>query len=589
MSETPGRGYLPPTVPAPGPHRRQWPPYNYHYPSQWQAGKQFLMAPSSPPQSESMDLSSRTEVNGGEVNGTGVSVIAPNPLVAEEKPGKLPTESARVFEAKPPEQFIASKAFPSIPNEEKLPSLPPAEVKVPTHPTEGKTPPDLPAESRTPPMEENPVPLPLPLPQPEVPVEAPTPPSETAAHPVEGKGLDADPVESLLENMFQGETKPSVIVANCSRPVLTEDKVVEILQDKEPSMSPVSIKEEPIEKQFMKVESELEKMFAGIEEEKPPITSVTEPVAPSKKVKKQSKPRQRKSTDSVDVKKRKAKSERPRPKKTKREKENSNDSSTLSRSVRGPYVHIQGSKENPSYVSVVNSGGKEEEERDRGDRRKHQSLVEGRVKGTNLYSSTLSSKYNSQSIDATWVCIFCKQRAHCEGGLGGEPAGDLFGPYILTVPKAGDSERGTPSDRDVAAEQKKKGGGKAASLRAIGAVDAFVNNFSKKSKKSSHGGLEDSAGEREVWVHEKCAIWAPGVYLAGPHLVGLAEAVSSAALTKCSICGINGACVGCVRRNCQGRVHYGCGLSSGWLLDDETYNSLCPTHSIKREKMKKVT
>lgn len=579
MSETPGRGYLPPTVPAPGPHRRQWPPFNFHYSNQWQGGKQFIMAPSSPPQSESMDLSSRPEVNGGEVNGTGVSVIAPNPLVAEEKPGKLPTESARVFESKPPEQFIASKSFPSVPNEEILPALP-AEVKVPTHPTEGKTPPDLPAESRTPPVEENP------LPQPEVPVEAPAPPSESAAHPVEGKGVDADHVESLLENMFQGEVKPSVIVANCSRPVLTEDKVVEILQDKD-SSSPNPIKEEPKD-EFMKVESELEKMFAGIEEEeeKPPITEVTEPVIPSKKVKKQSKPRQRKSTDSVEVKKRKAKSERPRPKKTKREKENSNDSSTVSRNFRGPYVHVQGPRENPSYVSVVNSGGREEEEKERGDRRKHQSLVEGRVKGANLYSSTLSSKYNSQSVDATWVCIFCKQRAHCEGGLGGEPAGDLFGPYILTFPKVGDPERGVPNDRDVAAEQKKKGGKAAASLRAIGAVDAFINNFSKKSKKSSVGVAEETGGEREVWLHEKCAIWAPGVYLAGPHLVGLAEAVSSAAVTRCSVCGVNGACVGCIRRNCQGRVHYGCGLSSGWVLDEEDYNSLCPTHSLKKEKTK---
>lgn len=383
MSDTPGRGYLPPTVPAPGPHRRQWPSTFNYFPGQWQAGKQYIMAPSSPPQSESIDLSSRPEVNGGEVNGTGVSVIAPNPLVAEDKPGKLPSEGARVFEPKPVEQFLTSKSFPGLPGEEK----------VPTHPTEGKTPPDLPAESRTPPTEEEP------LPQPEVPDEAPATPPESAATPLEEKALtpvDPDHVESLLENMFQGEAKPSVIVSNCSRPALSEDKVVEILQDKDTSCTEPEakehneikeeekervcikeeIKEEPKENQFMEVESELEKMFAGIEEEKP-VSMNCETNQNKSKSKKPSKPRQRKSTDSVEGKKRKPPKEMPKPKKTKREKENSNDSSTNNRNFRVPYVHVKGAKENPTYVGVVNSGGKEEEEKERGDRRKHSTLVEG--------------------------------------------------------------------------------------------------------------------------------------------------------------------------------------------------------------------
>ena len=42
---------------------------------------------------------------------------------------------------------------------------------------------------------------------------------------------------------------------------------------------------------------------------------------------------------------------------------------------------------------------------------------------------------------------------------------------------------------------------------------------------------EELGVEREVWVHEKCAIWAPGIYLAGPHLVGLAEAVAASTVT----------------------------------------------------------
>lgn len=52
-----------------------------------------------------------------------------------------------------------------------------------------------------------------------------------------------------------------------------------------------------------------------------------------------------------------------------------------------------------------------------------------RPRGTGLYSSTLSSRYDAQTADTTWICVFCKRGPHCEGGLGGQPAGDLFGPY----------------------------------------------------------------------------------------------------------------------------------------------------------------
>lgn len=63
---------------------------------------------------------------------------------------------------------------------------------------------------------------------------------------------------------------------------------------------------------------------------------------------------------------------------------------------------------------------------------------------------------------------------------GGEPAGDLFGPYILTIPKEPEHDPRDPKDSDVAAEQKKKGGGKQASLRAVGAADQFIKDLGKK-------------------------------------------------------------------------------------------------------------
>jgi len=444
-----------------------------------------------------------------------------------------------------------------------------------------------------------------------------------------------DAVESLLENMFQGggvesESKPplqhSVIVTNSSH--LTEDKVVAILEDKvevkeETHDSMSSQSQEPMDvstadpqgplptpdkKKFLEVEFELEKMFAGIEEDDKPVkggdveqSGETPPVVEKKRGRKPLGPKQ-KAKQAERKRKLKKDSIGGVPMgipKTKRGSVGSGgqgrgQSASVDGSVggmnrvRGPFVHIEGDRQNPEYVSVVNGGYRDEEERERGlndslQRRKTAKLkfVEGRVKGPDLYSSTLSARYNSQSADETWVCVFCKQRPHCERGLGGEPAGDLFGPYILNLSASGvGSESGVPSDQDVASEQKKRGGGKQLSLRAAGVADQFTASLAKKSKKSHAAQPPEAVGEKEVWVHEKCAVWAPGVLMVGSNLVGLPEAVSAALATKCSKCGEAGAGVGCVVGKCSNRSHYGCALLSSWSLDHSTFISRCPVHHL---------
>lgn len=93
----------------------------------------------------------------------------------------------------------------------------------------------------------------------------------------------------------------------------------------------------------------------------------------------------------------------------------------------------------------------------------------------------MSSRYDSHTPDTTWICVFCKRGPHCEGGLGGEPAGDLFGPYKILLSRGTDTiPIGTPSDKDVAEEQKRRGSGKQQSLRASGGVESFVQKISKK-------------------------------------------------------------------------------------------------------------
>lgn len=105
-----------------------------------------------------------------------------------------------------------------------------------------------------------------------------------------------------------------------------------------------------------------------------------------------------------------------------------------------------------------------------------------KIVGSGLYNSTLSSRYDSHTPDATWICVFCKRGPHCEGGLGGEPAGDLYGPYIISsasVENIG-SPRGVPSDKDIVEEQKRRGGGKQASIRATGGAEQFVQKIARK-------------------------------------------------------------------------------------------------------------
>lgn len=665
MSETPGRGYLPPTVPAPGAHRRQWPPMMpTYFGGQWQA-KPFMMLGAPSPQSEGIDLTSTRAEHNGEagVNGQvkevpAVSVIAPNPLV---QPDIEPKEERRQH----PLEFVPQEnKMPPIPYQLEYKGLPahphtavklevgipapleskgvPAESKgTPSHPVESK----VPAVVKTEPSEQVAVPIPQSPPsQPQSVVPAvpdPTPPTTGAPPPSTGTTTvsaatphaapsspkqqeqpPADHVESLLENMFQGEAetpvKASVIVTNASRtPVLTDDKVVAILEDKSPIEEKAVPKENSDqqapekESHFMEVESELEKMFAGIVEpgdesklssDTPTPMDATSRAIAAKKAKKrvQAKPRQRKSSELMEKKKKlnkrarevaECKAKRQKQARDKISKEASNDSSVVVGRMRGPYIRLEGTREAPNYVSVVNSSSaRDEEERERGTdksshRRKHHSVVEGRVKGTGLYSSTLAGKYNSHNADITWVCVFCKLRAHCENGLGGEPAGDLFGPYILTIPKE-EADMKSPSDKEVAAEQKKRGSGKQLSLRAAGVADQFVANITKKMRKSQQQMTADLSGETEVWVHEKCALWAPGVLLFGQHLVGLAEAVAAASVTKCSRCCDFGACVGCVARNCPSRAHYGCAISSKWRLDSETFIATCPNH-IKSHQISK--
>lgn len=292
---------------------------------------------------------------------------------------------------------------------------------------------------------------------------------------------------------------------------------------------------------------------------------------------------------------------------------------------RGPVVHVEGPRDSPLSIQVVNAPREEEEEKSkekrksvgngnggRSKRLSHQNDLDyrGKVSRAGLFSSTLSSRYDAHTTDSTWVCVFCKQGPHSvipgdpsrphpnlagphiAAGTYTVPAGvlsDLFGPYLIGKERLEDGIL-SADEQEITTEQK-KGGKNKRSLRYAGLADQFSAKMGKKKRNSVesntnaiftgmtlHPGGEEQRWE--VWLHEQCAVWAAGVYMAGGRVTGLQEAVWDAAKSVCDSCGLTGANIGCVKRGCKAVSHYPCALTKGWHLDTNQYIPKCNLHRV---------
>ncbi|XP_072932259.1 uncharacterized protein [Epargyreus clarus] len=320
---------------------------------------------------------------------------------------------------------------------------------------------------------------------------------------------------------------------------------------------------EPTAASFVEVENQLEKMFAGLEEE--PAEGTADDVDSTKK--KAAKPRnRRKSVPSKDPPKKPAKRARraltmavdeppprqktpPRKKspprrkglkkkgseKIKKPKESVKDaydsgSNASSSKSRGPYVQIVGPRASPVSVCVVNAGAEEE-------RRGEEWRGRNGLRARGLHASTLGLRYDATTPDVTWLCAFCDAGPHHQG------RGDLFGPYVADI------------DCDE--------------YRALD--EASRRRFDVRTAGGGGGGAE-------VWFHEACGVWAPGVLAAGARLWGLAPAVWAARAARCAHCSKQGASVSCAARACRARVHLPCAERARWALHRD-YRALCPRHA----------
>ncbi|XP_066246525.1 uncharacterized protein CG5098 isoform X5 [Euwallacea similis] len=269
----------------------------------------------------------------------------------------------------------------------------------------------------------------------------------------------------------------------------------------------------------------------------------------------------------------------------------SNASSSRS---RGPFVQIRGPRDSPLSVSVINTplGGDEDGEKKSFKNKKFHDDSEYRhkVRSKGLHCSTLSNKYDAERKDASWICAFCKRGPHANELTGPSvinevpPPGDLFGPYIITT-NCPEFEKRLDDPYDRQFKSRKIG-------KALDANAASTSGKSgKKTKRKSESsvdlgdiylGITDTGNNAfEVWSHEDCIVWSPGVYLVGPKIAGLEEAVWTCSNVPCSGCGLKGANVTCVKRGCLSASHVSCARKFKWVLDATSFKAHCPEHVLR--------
>ncbi|KAL3273013.1 hypothetical protein HHI36_014469 [Cryptolaemus montrouzieri] len=274
--------------------------------------------------------------------------------------------------------------------------------------------------------------------------------------------------------------------------------------------------------------------------------------------------------------------------KTESLKEISYDSGSNTSSVksRGPFIHIKGPRSSPISVNIVNTASNEEdiEKRIKSKKFHDDSEYRHKVRSKGLHCSTLSNKYDAQTKDATWICVFCKKGPHTSeipqvtNLVCSYPSGDLFGPYYIGINcEEFDRRLDDPYDKQFR------------SKRIIRALETPKAPVVKKSKRKHSEGDGESADPYlgiietpnktfEVWVHEECLVWSPGVYLVGPKIIGLQEAVWTSCNVVCCKCNLKGANICCLRRGCVNVAHVWCAKSMDWSFDEDCFKTYCKEH-----------
>lgn len=178
------------------------------------------------------------------------------------------------------------------------------------------------------------------------------------------------------------------------------------------------------------------------------------------------------------------------------------------------------------------------------------------------------------------------------------PPGDLFGPYFITNECVEFERRfDDPFDKQFKSKKITRCLNESGLLtRSPVASTSFTTSSTKKSKRkqsdadangsTTDGGdiflgiVETDKKTYEIWAHEDCIVWSPGIYLVGHKIVGLEEAVWTSCNVPCRNCNLKGANICCLRRGCMNTMHLCCARATTWHFDDTIFKAYCPQHAI---------
>ncbi|KFB46922.1 AGAP005259-PA-like protein [Anopheles sinensis] len=250
---------------------------------------------------------------------------------------------------------------------------------------------------------------------------------------------------------------------------------------------------------------------------------------------------------------------------------------------KGPYVQV---KSDGSHTVINTPINDEDGEKAQNKTKKFGSNLNNseRSKIRGLHVSTLSTKYDADTTDTSWMCVFCKTGPHKFR------LGDLFGPYIISTTSSEFVQSQVDMDffsikrtRETLESQQAKEK-REQQLQELGAVAALKQEKHADEHRQQatadmfYGMVKAGDSTYEVWTHEDCLVWAPGVYMVGTRIVGLEAAIWNCCRHQCELCTHYGAVVSCLRQGCSSKAHFICAHKQNWKMTDD-FQSFCARHA----------
>lgn len=252
-----------------------------------------------------------------------------------------------------------------------------------------------------------------------------------------------------------------------------------------------------------------------------------------------------------------------------------------------PYIIVK----QDGSVSVMNTAATEDINGEHPKAKNSRSYSNHRQSVKGLHTSTLSNKYDADTADSTWICVFCKFGPHKKS------QGDLFGPYSVTT-ECEEYKANIKNENPLKTNCDRTNAKTPTSPRKKGLLENDCQDLAKHNHETEQLYLANCCGDDmsniytdsylgmsrvtessyEAWVHEDCAIWAPNIFLVGPRIVGLDSAIWNSVHYKCVLCLKSGAAICCLQRDCKVMAHVPCARELDWSIDEDCFRSYCQRH-----------